>query len=236
MVKAIVKLQLLDVVAIKEDLPDANLLAGQVGTIVEVLAPEVYEVEFSDDDGQTYAMLSLHSSQLLQLKYKSTAENTPMSNTIHQYGQGDNVGGDKVGGDKVGGDKVDNSQANNLENAKVSGVIGRDNAQVSNSQFNQNNNANTAEILKLISSMRETAEQFPEDIREGIIIDLEDVEAEIKKPESQWNKTKLNKRLTAIVAAVTAIAIPIAGMTDFADKAIDVSNKLGIELKLPSGR
>ncbi|MEG4808992.1 DUF4926 domain-containing protein [Microcoleus sp. F8-D3] len=107
MVKAIVKLQLLDVVAIKEDLPDAHLLAGQVGTIVEVLAPEVYEVEFSDDDGQTYAMLPLHSSQLLQLKYKSTAENTPMSNTIHQYGQGDNVGGDKVGGDKVGGDKVD---------------------------------------------------------------------------------------------------------------------------------
>ncbi|WP_333165822.1 MULTISPECIES: DUF4926 domain-containing protein [unclassified Microcoleus] len=241
MVKVIVKLQLLDVVAIKEDLPDANLLAGQVGTIVEVLAPEVYEVEFSDDDGQTYAMLPLHSSQLLQLKYKSTAENTSMSHTIHQYGQGDKVGGDKVGGDKVGGDKVggdkvDNSQANNLEGANVSGVIGRDNAQASNSQFNQNNNANTAEILKLISSMRETADQFPEDIRDEIIIDIEDVEAEIKKPESQWNKTKLKKRLTALVAAGTAIAIPIAGMTDFADKAIDVSNKLGIELKLPSGR
>ncbi|WP_333347720.1 DUF4926 domain-containing protein [Microcoleus sp. w1-18aA5] len=233
MVKVIVKLQLLDVVAIKEDLPDANLLAGQVGTIVEVLAPEVYEVEFSDDDGQTYAMLPLHSSQLLQLKYKSTAENTSMSHTIHQYGQGDNIGGDKVGGDKVGGDKVDNSQANNLEGANVSGVIGRDNAQASNSQFNQNNNANTAEILKLISSMRETAEQFPEDIREGIIIDIEDVETEIKKPENQRNKTKLNRRLTAILAAVTAIAIPIAGVTDFANTAIDVSNKLGIELKLP---
>src|SRR6476469_5660645 len=227
MLKALVKLQLLDVVAIKEDLPDANLLAGQVGTIVEVLAPEVYEVEFSDDDGQTYAMLPLHSSQLLQLKYKSTAENTPMSNNIHQYGQGDNVGGDKVGGDKVGGDKVDNSQTNNLEGAKVSGVIGRDNAQDSNSQFNQNNNANTAEILKLISSMRETADQFPEDIREGIIIDIEDVETEIKKPENQWNKTRLKKSLTALVAAGTAIGVGIAGMTDFADKAIDVGQKLG---------
>jgi hypothetical protein len=47
MVRAIVQLQLLDVVAIKEDLPDHNLLAGQVGTIVEFLAPEVYKVEFS---------------------------------------------------------------------------------------------------------------------------------------------------------------------------------------------
>jgi hypothetical protein len=236
MVKAIVKLQLLDVVAIKEDLPDANLLAGQVGTIVEVLAPEVYEVEFSDDDGQTYAMLPLHSSQLLQLKYKSTAENTPMSNTIHQYGQGDNFGGDRVGGDKVGRDKVDNSQANNLKGTNVSGAIGRDHAQVSNSQFNQNNNANTAEILQLISSMRETAQQFPEDIRDEIIIDIEDIEAEIKKPENQRNKTKLNKRLTAIVATATAIVVGIPGAADFANTAIDLGQKMGIELKLPPGR
>ena len=236
MVKAIVKLQLLDVVAIKEDLPDANLLAGQVGTIVEVLAPEVYEVEFSDDDGQTYAMLPLHSSQLLQLKYKSTAENTPMSNTIHQYGQGDNFGADQVRGDKVGGDKVDNSQANNLKGTNVSGAIGRDHAQVSNSQFNQNNNANTAEILQLISSMRETAQQFPEDIRDEIIIDIEDIEAEIKKPENQRNKTKLNKRLTAIVATATAIVVGIPGAADFANTAIELGQKVGIELKLPPGR
>jgi Domain of unknown function (DUF4926) len=64
------QLNRLDVVALKEDLPQHNLLAEQVGTIVETLAPEVYEVEFSDDDGQTYAMLPLHSQQLLQLKYQ----------------------------------------------------------------------------------------------------------------------------------------------------------------------
>ncbi|MDY7014763.1 MAG: DUF4926 domain-containing protein [Cyanobacteriota bacterium] len=63
-------LQLLDVAALKADLPNHNLFAGQVGTIVELLAPDVYEVEFSDDDGQTYAMLPLHGSQLLRLKYK----------------------------------------------------------------------------------------------------------------------------------------------------------------------
>ncbi|MCC3567445.1 MULTISPECIES: DUF4926 domain-containing protein [unclassified Microcoleus] len=205
MLKTISKLQLLDVVAIKEDLPSGNLLAGQVGTIVEFLAPEVYEVEFSDDDGQTYAMLPLHSSQLLQLKYKYTPETTPMSNNIYQYGQGDNVGGDKVAGDKVGGDKIIN-------------------------------NANTAEILKLISSMRESATQFPEDIRDGIIIDIEDVEAEIKKPESQWNKARLKKSLTAMIGAATAIAIPIAGAVDFASSAIDLGQKVGIEIKLPPAR
>ena len=39
-----------------------------------------------------------------------------------------------------------------------------------------------------------------------------------------------------MIGAATAIAIPIAGMTDFANTAIDVSNKLGIELKLPPAR
>jgi len=134
------------------------------------------------------------------------------------------------------------SETNNFQGAfqgaNFSGNIGgsSNSAEVSGNQSVQNNNANTAEILKLISSMRETATQFPEDIRDGIIIDIEDVEAEIKKPESQWNKARLKKSLTAMIGVATAIAIPIAGMTDFASSAIDVGQKVGIELKLPSAR
>ena len=128
------------------------------------------------------------------------------------------------------------SPKTNHFNGPMSGVIGSDNAEVTNNQFIQNNNTNTAELLKLISSMRQTADQFPEDIREGIIIDIEDIESEIQKPENQWNKTRLKKSLKAIVAAVTAVAIPIAGITYFANTAIDLGQKVGIELKLPPGR
>jgi hypothetical protein len=42
-------IQLLDVVALTADLPDKGLLRGQVGTVVEILAPGVFEVEFADD-------------------------------------------------------------------------------------------------------------------------------------------------------------------------------------------
>ncbi|NTW04181.1 MAG: DUF4926 domain-containing protein [Oscillochloris sp.] len=63
-------IQLLDVVALVEDLPQRNLRRGQVGTVVEELAPNVFEVEFSDDHGQTYAMLSLHVKQLMVLHYE----------------------------------------------------------------------------------------------------------------------------------------------------------------------
>jgi hypothetical protein len=54
--------RLLDVVALKTPLPDHHLQAGQVGTIVELLAPDVYEVDFSDDEGQTYAMRARSTS------------------------------------------------------------------------------------------------------------------------------------------------------------------------------
>jgi hypothetical protein len=64
------QIRLSDVVALTEDIPDRGLLRGQVGTVVELLGPGVFEVEFADNDGRTYAMLSLKSSQLLVLHYQ----------------------------------------------------------------------------------------------------------------------------------------------------------------------
>lgn len=40
-------IQLLDVVALTEDLPDKGLVRGQVGTVVGPLDPQVFEVEQS---------------------------------------------------------------------------------------------------------------------------------------------------------------------------------------------
>jgi Domain of unknown function (DUF4926) len=60
---------LLDVVALLSDVPAHGLLRGQVGTIVEIL-DGAYEVEFSDDEGRTYAELALPSDQLLILHHR----------------------------------------------------------------------------------------------------------------------------------------------------------------------
>ncbi len=64
------EIQELDVVAVTEDIADRGLLRGQVGTVVESLDQSVFEVEFVDNDGKTYAMLPLKSSQLLVLHYQ----------------------------------------------------------------------------------------------------------------------------------------------------------------------
>jgi len=61
------KIELLDVVALAEDLPERKLRRGQVGTVVELLAPDVFEVEFSDNEGRAYASLALRADQLIVL-------------------------------------------------------------------------------------------------------------------------------------------------------------------------
>lgn len=63
-------IQILDVVALLDDIPERGLRRGQVGTIVEALAPDVFEVEFSDDNGRTYALLALRADQLIVLHYE----------------------------------------------------------------------------------------------------------------------------------------------------------------------
>jgi hypothetical protein len=64
------QIELLSVVALVEDMPEQGLVRGQVGTVVENLGPDVYEVEFSDDSGKTYASLALRSTQLMRLHHE----------------------------------------------------------------------------------------------------------------------------------------------------------------------
>ncbi|MFN0121206.1 MAG: DUF4926 domain-containing protein [Blastocatellia bacterium] len=61
------KINLLDTVALLTDIPSRKLRAGEVGTVVELLNDNVYEVEFCDDEGTTYAQLALSGDQLLVL-------------------------------------------------------------------------------------------------------------------------------------------------------------------------
>lgn len=63
------ELDLFSVVALLEDDAESGLKRGQVGTVVEQLGNGVYEVEFSDDEGQTYALLARRTDELLKLHH-----------------------------------------------------------------------------------------------------------------------------------------------------------------------
>lgn len=60
---------LLDVVALLSDRTEDNLARGQVGTIVETLGENTALVEFSDDNGQAYAVVPCAISELIVLHY-----------------------------------------------------------------------------------------------------------------------------------------------------------------------
>ena len=66
-------MNVLDVVALTQDLPEHGLVRGQVGTIVEDLGGNVFEVEFADTNGVPYAMLGVKQKDLMLLTHERVA-------------------------------------------------------------------------------------------------------------------------------------------------------------------
>ncbi|MCC7528856.1 MAG: DUF4926 domain-containing protein [Candidatus Melainabacteria bacterium] len=62
--------KLLDVVALTADILDRGLWRGQVGTVVEILGTDTYEIEFCDEDGRSYASLAVPADKLMVLHYR----------------------------------------------------------------------------------------------------------------------------------------------------------------------
>lgn len=63
--------RVLDVVALLNDLPERKLLKGQVGTIVEQLDENVFEVEFVDTQtGDTIALETVENKDLILLHFQ----------------------------------------------------------------------------------------------------------------------------------------------------------------------
>ena len=70
-------MQLLDTVALVNALPDEGLLAGGVGAIVPIfVAGSAFEVEFTDDDGGTVALVTLRAVRY-DPRDRRTPTNTP---------------------------------------------------------------------------------------------------------------------------------------------------------------
>lgn len=57
----------LDVIALTVDIPERHLRRGEIGTILDLLTPGVWDVEFSDNLGRTYALASIHEDQMMHL-------------------------------------------------------------------------------------------------------------------------------------------------------------------------
>ena len=63
-----------DVIEIVIDIPGKNLRAGMQGTIVHCYADQAYEVEFTNDEGETLDFMSLHPGQFIVVWRAKTQE------------------------------------------------------------------------------------------------------------------------------------------------------------------
>ncbi|TAN47097.1 MAG: DUF4926 domain-containing protein [Methylococcaceae bacterium] len=62
-------MKILDTVALRCDLPEQGLPTGLVGVIVEEWQPGIFEVEFADLNGHTYAFAAVAAKDLLPLHH-----------------------------------------------------------------------------------------------------------------------------------------------------------------------
>lgn len=68
------QIELLDTVALTEDVPEYGLIAGEVGAVVEVLGDgDAFEVEFCDNSGMTYGLHTLKKNQIISLHSRGEA-------------------------------------------------------------------------------------------------------------------------------------------------------------------
>ena len=98
--------------------------------------------------------------------------------------------------------------------------------------FTQNINSNIDDITKLITTLRDSAQSLPEAQREEVLVHLDDLQEDLNQPEKQ-KPSRLKTRLVALFAIASTASGVVVGATDFGNKVLDLSKKLGIELVHP---
>ncbi len=125
------------------------------------------------------------------------------------------------------GDKGDNYYVGQA------GAVGKD-ARSDNNTFIQNIDQNFDEITALINSLRDIARRsFPIDRRDEVLVHLDDLQQDIANPEKK-KPDRIKIRLLGLAAAVGTIASGVAGMADFSNNFLELSEKLGVKIEFPS--
>jgi uncharacterized protein YjbI with pentapeptide repeats len=115
-------------------------------------------------------------------------------------------------------------------NAQTIGATHTGSGDITN--FTQNINSNIDDITKLITTLRDAAQSLPEAQREEALVHLDDLQEDLRQPEKQ-KPQRIKTRLVALFAIASTASGVVVGATDFGNKVLDLSKKLGIELVHP---
>jgi hypothetical protein len=117
---------------------------------------------------------------------------------------------------------------NDFRNANIANVANKveGNARQVASNFSQTNiNQNIDEITKLISSLRQMAQEFPQSQREEAMVCLDDLEEDINNPEKQ-KPERIKFRLNRLLVIAGIVITVVVNGADFANNVLELSEKL----------
>lgn len=86
------------------------------------------------------------------------------------------------------------------------------------------------EIIRLITSLQEISQSFPEEQKEAAAIQLSDLTNDFNQP-TEPHKARLKTRIIGLLSIAISIAGAVATTTDFANNVLELSNKLEVPVK-----
>jgi hypothetical protein len=107
------------------------------------------------------------------------------------------------------------------------GAFSTGNGEVTASQFSQKIAANLSDIMQLLNKLKMDIKGLPNDMRESIEINLDDLADEITN-ESNRTPKHFKSRLMAIWGILCVIAVGTTGVADFSNNILELSEKLNI--------
>lgn len=165
---------------------------------------------------------------LPRLRFDADLVETEISRQIRMH-SGLSVSGNQVivnTGDNV--TMTSNQESNNVTNINASnanvGFINSGSGTVSN--FSQTIGHNIDEITRLVSSLREMAQQFPDAQRQETLVTLDDLQEDIANPDKQ-KPERIKIRLGRLVVIAGTIAGLVARAADFSNNVLELHEKLG---------
>jgi DeoR family transcriptional regulator, catabolite repression regulator len=113
--------------------------------------------------------------------------------------------------------------------AQTIGFVNSGDGTVTN--FSQNIGQRIDEINHIINSIRKSAETFPEEQCEEVLLSLEDLESDLSQPDKIQPK-RIQRRIAALWAVACILGTSVAGITGFSNDILELAEKLGVPIEL----
>lgn len=121
--------------------------------------------------------------------------------------------------------KMGNNNINRTFQGPVGNVAGTNYGNMS-ATIHNNYGAKTDDIIRLLTTLRESAQAFPDEYKETALACVEDLTNDLAQP--QPNRAKLKTRFIALLGIAIALGTHVATATDFANNVLDLSQKLSV--------